>query len=80
MRPEDLLELIRRRPFRPFRIHARDGSRYEVRHPDQIIILRSRAVIGVGSDNGLPERVEHLALVHVVRLEELPPVGGPDAA
>ncbi len=71
MRAEDLLEFTRKRPFEPFRIHISGGSVYDIRHPDQIIVLRSRAVVGVGSDNGVPERLDHLALVHVVRVEEL---------
>ena len=71
MRPDDLLELIRKRPFLPFRIHVSGGEIYEIRHPDNIIVLRSRAVVGVGRDNGLPARAEHLALVHIIRIEEL---------
>lgn len=71
MRPEDLLALTRRAPFAPFRIHMSDGQAYEIRHPDQIIVLRSRAVVGVGHDNGVPERVEHVALLHICRLEEV---------
>ena len=71
MRPEDLIELVRRRPFGPFRIHITDGNTYDIRHPDQIIVLRSRAVLGVGGDNGVADHLEHIALVHVVRVEEL---------
>ena len=72
MRAQDLLELIRSRPFVPLRIHATDGRTYDVRHPDQVIVLRSRLVIGVGAHNGIPERLEHLSLLHVVRVEEVP--------
>lgn len=72
MRAEDLLELVRAKPFVPLRIHTTDGQRYEVRHPDQIIVLRSRLVLGVGGENGVAERLEHVALLHVVRIEELP--------
>ncbi len=71
MRPEDLLELIRKRPFLPFRVHVSDGQTCDIRHPDQMIVLRSRAVVGAGNDNGFPDRLQHIALVHVVRLEEL---------
>lgn len=71
MRPEDLLQLTRKHPFEPFRLHTTDGKRYDVFHPDQIIVLRSRAVVAAGNDNGVPERVEHLALLHIVRIEEL---------
>lgn len=70
-RPEDLRGLLRKRPFSPFRIHVTDGKSYDIAHPDQIIVLRSRAVVGAGNDNGFAERLEHIALVHIVRLEEL---------
>lgn len=72
MRPDDLIELVRRKPFEPFRIHITGGRMYDVCHPDQIIVLRSRAVLAVGAENGVAERLEHVALVHVVRVEELP--------
>jgi hypothetical protein len=71
MRPEDLLEFLRRRPFEPFRIFATDGRTYDVKHPGQAIVLRSRVVLGTGGDNLVPDHLEHLALVHVVRIEEL---------
>jgi hypothetical protein len=72
MRPDDLLELTRRQPFAPFRIHVTGGVTYDVRHPDQIIVLRSRAVLAAAGDNAIPDRLEHVALVHIVRVEELP--------
>jgi len=72
MRPSDFLELLRTRPFAPFRIHATDGQTYDVRHPDQIIVLRSRLVLGAGGNGGIAEHLEHLSFLHVVRVEELP--------
>jgi hypothetical protein len=72
MRPNDLLELVRRQPFAPFRIHCSDGKTYVVRHPDQIIVLRSRAVLAAGEDEEIPDQLEHVALVHIVRFEEMP--------
>jgi hypothetical protein len=71
MRPEDLLEFLRRRPFEPFRIFATDGRTFDVNHPDQAIVLRSRVVLASGGDSVVPDHLEHLALVHVVRIEEL---------
>jgi hypothetical protein len=73
MRADELLELVRKRPFVPLRICVTDGKSYEIRHPDQIIVLRGRIDIGVGSDRetGAAERVEHVSLLHVVRVEEL---------
>jgi len=71
MRPDDLLEFVRRQPFTPFRIHVTDGKVFDVDHPDQIIVLRSRAVLAAGGENGVGERLEHVALIHVARVEEL---------
>jgi hypothetical protein len=75
MRPEELLELIRRQPFTPLRIYATDGETYQINHPDQIIVLRGCVDIGVGASNGATpsERVQRLSLIHVVRVEEAEP-------
>jgi hypothetical protein len=74
MSHQDLLDLLRKRPFIPFRIYATDGRTHDVRHPDQALVLRTRVILPLlGSSDEVPERSEHLALVHVVRLEELSP-------
>ncbi|MGH7199354.1 MAG: hypothetical protein ACREJB_02040 [Planctomycetaceae bacterium] len=49
-----------------------DGQSYDVRHPEFVFVLRTRLLVGLGGGNGVPDRAEHLALAHVVRLEELP--------
>ena len=73
MRPQDFFDLLRRRPFVPFRIFATDGRTFDVRHPDQSARLEnSRVILPLpGGSDDVAERSEHLALVHVIRLEEL---------
>lgn len=73
MRPEELLELLRRRPFIPLRLHMTDGQTYDLRHPDNVLVLRTRVDIGVMPDpgTGVLSRVEYCSLLHVVRVEEL---------
>ncbi|MBW3599336.1 MAG: hypothetical protein KY475_18965 [Planctomycetes bacterium] len=78
MRAEHLRELVRRQPFEAFRVYTTDGKSYEIHHPDQVIVLRSRFVIGVGGSNGVAEHLEHIALAHVVRVEEIPSGATPD--
>lgn len=73
MSPADVIAFTRRTPFLPFRIHTSDGKRYDIRHPDHVIPLRSRLEVGVGGDGSIPDRVEHLSFYHVVRLEKLDP-------
>lgn len=82
MRPDELIGLIRIRPFTGLRIHVTGGNAYEIRHPDQIIVLRGRVDIGVGADpdTGAAERVEHVSLLHVVRVEELAAASTQDSA
>jgi hypothetical protein len=73
MRPEELVQLLRRRPFIPLRLHLTNRQTYEIRHPDNVIVLRSRVDIGVMPDpgTGVVERVEYRSLLHIVRVEEL---------
>jgi hypothetical protein len=80
MRPDDVLELLRARPFKPFRISMSDGQHFEVHHPDNAIVSRSTVLVGVpgrrGPD-GPAERVVTCALVHITRMEA---VNGASAA
>jgi hypothetical protein len=73
MRPQELMQLIRHRPFVPLRIHLTDGRTYDIGHPDQIIVLRGRVDIGVEPDpkSGVVDRVEYCSLLHIVRVEQL---------
>jgi hypothetical protein len=71
MRPGDFHEFTRRRPFAPYRLSTTEGRTCEIRHPDQVIVLRSRVVVAAGGENGVPDHLEHIALLQVVRTEEL---------
>lgn len=75
MRPEELMERIRARPFHPLRIHMTDGQTYDITHPEAVFVLRSRVDIAVRPDpiTGIVDRVEHCSLLHIVRVEELQP-------
>lgn len=74
MRPDELKQFLRQRPFIPLRIHLTDGRVHDIRHPDQVLVLRQRVDIGVSPDaEGVLDRVEHCSLLHIVRVEELPP-------
>jgi hypothetical protein len=82
MRAEELMELLRAKPFVPRRIHLTDGQSYDVRHPDSVLVLRQRVDIGLQPDpaSGVLERVEHCSLLDIVRVEELPPTAPADTA
>ncbi|MGL4554162.1 MAG: hypothetical protein ACRC33_23610 [Gemmataceae bacterium] len=72
----DLLGLLRREPFQPLRLFAADGRTYDIRHPDQGLVLRTRVVLGIPAADGVPDGTEHLALDHIVRVGEFPAAPG----
>lgn len=77
MSADDLLERIRQRPFVPFVLVCTDGTRYEIRHPELLMVGRRHVVIGVPAQPGeaVFERTVYLALLHVQRLEVQEPAG-----
>ncbi len=52
MRPEDILEILRNKPFEPFRVYLTDGAVYEIRHPDMAIVQRSKVTVAVLAARG----------------------------
>jgi hypothetical protein len=71
MSAEDLLKLVRQRPFVPFVVVTTDGTRYEIRHPEFLMPLRRHVIIGVPSApaEGVPETSVYLSLLHVQRVD-----------
>jgi hypothetical protein len=73
MSRKDMLQRIRQRPFSPFRLVLSEGTSYDVRHPDQIMVTRDSAVVGLPGEQE-QDFYETTVLVdqfHIVRLEPL---------
>jgi len=82
MSAQDLFELLRTRPFMPFRIDATDGRTYDVRHPDQWSYgressCRSLPMAPFPKARNIWPWPTSLALAHIVRAEELPTEAAP---
>ena len=74
MNPQDVLQLLRKRPFEPFRIHLSDGSSFEIRHPELAIVERTKVIVGVPGPKGPEGPVERsvfCALLRITRAEAL---------
>ena len=72
MPPGDLLQALSRRPFVPFCLHVSDGTTYDVRHPEMLMVAPESAVVGrPGTPFPLVSSWEIVALAHVVRLVPL---------
>ena len=78
MRPDDLRELLRRQPFRPFRLFVSDGATYDVIHPEMAHILRAtiQIILPASGILGIPvERMVLVSFIHITRVEVFPPGG-----
>jgi hypothetical protein len=67
MNIETIREWLNRRPFDPFVLRLSKGETYEVRHPEDMVLAKTRLVIVY------PEidRVVHVALIHIHGIEAL---------
>jgi hypothetical protein len=75
MTRSDFAKRVKQRPFVPFRLVLTEGTAYEIRHPEQVMLARDSVVIGVPSQTGEEDFFETTALVdlfHVVKLEPIP--------
>ena len=46
MAPHEILEEVRRNPFEPFKLVLADGARFDIKHPDQCMVMKKSVVIG----------------------------------
>jgi hypothetical protein len=70
MRAEDILQLLRGWPFRPFRLLTTNNLAYEIRHPELVALSRSVLHIAFPAAQGMVgERTVGLALLHIVQYE-----------
>ena len=56
MQPERLRELLRQRPFRPFRVRLKDGQSHDIRYPDLHLVGESVFIIGIPAPGDLNPR------------------------
>jgi hypothetical protein len=73
-RAEDIQARLREQPFPPVRLIASEGLRYDIYHPDLVLVGQRDLTIGFPtSDNpAIYDRLVRIAIVHLVGLEDLP--------
>ena len=84
MRRDEFVQALHVKPFRPFRIYVSDGSAFDVRHPEMLMVTRHAAIIGLqanGSADVPPdsypviERHTIVDLLHITRIEQIDTTG-----
>jgi hypothetical protein len=72
---ERLLQLLARRPFRPFRLHLSNGIQHTIVHPEQAVLTGAHVDLSVPNSpvtEQTPIDSVFVALIHVVQIEPLP--------
>lgn len=72
---ERLLQLLRRRPFVPFRLQLSGGTAYDIRHPEMMLVARTGVVVAI-YDSGqtvqdVPAREVLISPLHITSAEDL---------
>jgi hypothetical protein len=73
---DDMRTLLRAKPFVPFRLCLSDGGHLTVRSPEQVMLFRRYAIVGLLDPDSLEESFDRHAVVwymHITRCEELKP-------
>ncbi len=65
MNSESIRQLLQRQPFEPFEIRMTHGENHLIRHPEMLMLVGSRAVIGYPET----DRVAILSLLHIASIE-----------
>jgi hypothetical protein len=80
MHPDDIRQLLQRRPFRPFRLVLTNNTTHEIRHPEFAALSRRLLRISVpdASETTFGEEAIGVALVHIVQYELLSPSAAPE--
>ena len=70
MRTREIENQIRQRPFVPFRLRMTDGTAFEVRHPEMLLVSRTILVLALDEGpDGRPEGFVFCDPVHIIRIE-----------
>ena len=71
---EEIQARLREKPFRPLRIVGSEGLRFDIFHPDLILVGAHDMMIGHATPARptVYDRVTRLALIHLVALEDIP--------
>ena len=65
-------DLLRKRPFMPFRLIMSSGEQYDVRHPEMAFLTRTDLFVGVDiADDDVPANFKICSLLHVTAIEPL---------
>ncbi len=69
MRPDDVYAVLRKVPFRPFKLFVLEQTSFDAPHRDFLAV--SRSVVTLTVQEGEEGREVVISLLHISRIEEL---------
>jgi hypothetical protein len=75
MDPLEMVALLKREPFQPFRVYLTDGRVFDIHHPELSRVTRHEFLLGIPLANAPDPRVDHHVLLgwsSIQRVEMLP--------
>jgi len=78
MTPQEILNYVKAKPFRPFRIQMNSGRTFDIRHPEMVQVGRRDLLIFkfVGDSPEIYDRWDNISLVLI---ESISPLEAPVA-
>jgi hypothetical protein len=74
MTRDDVLQVLRKRPFQPFRILVVDGAEHEVRHPELVLVDHVKVVVFSPAADQPPPAFEDFEVVPLAEVTRLIPM------
>ena len=72
MTPETIQKHLLHQPFQPFRVCLSDGSAYEVRQPEMVLVMQREVIIALPKPHEqFPRHTVYCDLLHVTRIEPI---------
>ena len=78
-RSEELKQLLRQRPFRPFRVHLSDGRAFEIHYPEINLVGETFFIIGIPEANVPDPFADDWVMVEMTDIQRIEPGLSPSA-
>lgn len=74
MLPNEVRQLLKTKPFRPFRFKLTDGTSYDVRHPELVNVGRSALFLGLPAKEEAEPIFDDFRLIDLLHIMQAEPL------
>jgi hypothetical protein len=80
MAPDELRQLLRANPFRPFRVYLAGGQSYVVAGPEWMMVTTLTSALGIPRESGDGDRIlllDNMSITHTEPADSVPTAANP---